>query len=412
MREVGDWLTSYKKYLEETESPRIFHTWVGLSCISAALRKKVKFGLGRINIYPNMYVVLVGPPGARKSQAISYGQEILSDIPDVVTSSDSTTPEAFIRDLADAVQSDPVPPRGEMFTHSSLTVISKEFEIFLGNKLSNQRMLVLLTDFWDAPERPWVYKVKHGRSDTIPSVFLSLLAATTPNSLSNSLPQSAIGGGLTSRIMFVYSQTKQKKIPIPEMSNNLNKLQVGLKKDLFVISKIAGSYVFSPEAKKMWIKWYNSFNDLDPDRLCKDPSFTGWYERKQTQIIKVSQLVAASQSSNLTIEESHIKRAIKIIEECEVSMAQAFTGVGRSNIAIDTDAIMSIIRQHKKISETKLRAMVWRDIDSQKFNLVMDTLYRGGFVSREYKMTDKDGNEVFTRQPGINASIWYKWEGE
>ena len=73
-RQTADWINSYLDYTFNTESAKIFHKWVALSMIAAVLRKKAHLSLGRIKIYPNMYVVLVADPGrARKSQAIDFG---------------------------------------------------------------------------------------------------------------------------------------------------------------------------------------------------------------------------------------------------------------------------------------------------------------------------------------------------
>jgi len=73
-------------------------------------------------------------------------------------------------------------------------------------------MLVLLTDLFDCEELPWKYRTKHSGSNVIPSVFLNLVAATTPDALASALPSTAIGGGLTSRIMFIWADKKYKKV--------------------------------------------------------------------------------------------------------------------------------------------------------------------------------------------------------
>jgi hypothetical protein len=80
-RRLNNWLEAYKEYTLETEPPRHFHNWTSLSAISAALRKKVWFKFGRLRIHPNLYVVLVSEPGiARKTQAISYAEELISEV--------------------------------------------------------------------------------------------------------------------------------------------------------------------------------------------------------------------------------------------------------------------------------------------------------------------------------------------
>ena len=83
-RKLADWLGTYIEYTKETESAPIFHRWVGLSILAAAMSKKVWLNLGRIKVFPNLYIVLVAEPGiARKSQAISYGIELMNEIDNI-----------------------------------------------------------------------------------------------------------------------------------------------------------------------------------------------------------------------------------------------------------------------------------------------------------------------------------------
>ena len=149
MRNLTNWIDAYCEYTADTESHPLFNRWVACSVISAALRKKVKFELGRIKIYPNLYVVLVAEPGvARKSQAISYGKGVMKGISEINIASDAVTREALLEECAGAVTDD-ILPSGQILRHSSLTICSTEFETFLGQKNDTKKMLVLLTEFFD-----------------------------------------------------------------------------------------------------------------------------------------------------------------------------------------------------------------------------------------------------------------------
>ena len=70
-------LKLYLTYVEETESPRIFHIWAALSCISACLGRRAKFPFGIGPIYANSYIALVGPPATRKSTVTSIATKLL-----------------------------------------------------------------------------------------------------------------------------------------------------------------------------------------------------------------------------------------------------------------------------------------------------------------------------------------------
>lgn len=342
--------------------------------------------------------MLVAEPGiARKSQAISYAMAMLAQIPEIVTSADASTKEAMLQDLETGA-TDELMPDGSTFKHSSLCIFSKEFESFLGQKKENTKMLVLLTDLFDCQELPWKYRTKNSGSNAIPSVFINLLAATTPDSLASSLPPTAVGGGLTSRIMFVWADKKKKKVPRPFETEAEKVLKDKLIKDLFVISRISGQYTMTDDCIKKWDDWYNDYEETDPDRICKDASFGGWYSRKPMYALKLSMLIASSLSDSLAIEWKHIQGAIDDIEEVEVQMGTAFKAIGKSTVTSETDSVLQIVRSRKTIDEKSLLSLVWRDIDNNKFNNVIETAIRAGKVRRAFK------------GPNGEPGIWYHWD--
>lgn len=392
-RALTNWLEGYLEYTAGTESARIFHQWVGFSMLACALRKKIYLSLGRLKIYPNMYVVLVAEPGkARKSQAIDFGLPFVRNVEEITLSADAITREALLQDL-ELCAFDSRMPDDSLFRHSSLNIISKEFESFLGQKTDNTRMLVLLTDLFDCSEIPWRYRTKHSGNSTISSVYLNLLGATTPASLASSLPSSAIGGGLTSRILFIWADAKEKKVAIPVENLEMLDLKKQLKRDYFAISQMAGVYVFTAEARDYWVDWYESYEDLDTNRICTDPSFNGWYSRKPMYILKISMLYAAARGNGLDLLPEHLAKGITYIEEMEHHMGNAFKAVGKSLVTAEVDMVMNTIRENKDISEHQLMQDVWRDLDAAKFDNVMQTVLRTGRVRREYKtIGDKRGS--------------------
>ncbi|MBE9592760.1 MAG: DUF3987 domain-containing protein [Proteobacteria bacterium] len=398
MRELSNWIDSYLLYMKNTESAICFHRWVALSVIASCLRKKVFLGIGRINIYSNMYVVFVGPPGEpRKSQAISFGTEFLSQIPDIVTSADSITPQALVEDL-ERCAIDEQMPDGSTYQHASLTITSKEFESFLGSKTENTKMITYLTDLFDAQKIPWKYRTKHAGTNVIPSVFLNLLAATTPESIASSLPSSAIGTGLTSRIMFIWADKRAKTVCYPEETPEEIVLKEKLLKDLYLISRMVGEFKFSSNCKKRFKEWYDNYDSSSRTRLCKDGAFTGWYARKPLYILKLAIIYSAATLNNMVVEWNHIKSAMKVIEDAEICMSNVFKAVGRSTIAADVDLVVEIVKARKWITEKQLLSLVWRDIDSNKLDNVLNTGIRSGKIRRSYE-----------GPKGEIGNIWYRY---
>jgi len=382
-RKLQNWLTSYLEYVENTESPKTFHKWVGLSVISSVLRKKVEVQFGRLSLSPNIYVILVGPPGARKSEAVKYGVQLLADIPDINASSDCTTPEAFIEDMESSKVIE-TKPDGTPFAHCSMSIISRELGVFLGNKEVNEKILRFLTDVYDTPPGEWKYRVKHGKSNVITGVYVNMLGAITPQAIADALPVGAVGTGLVSRILFVYMPRKERRITFPATNKETERLKEVLITDLCEISKMQGTYHFSLDASHFWDNWYQNYDEQDPKRLCPSPHFEYWYDRKADHILKISQLVAASKRDGFILKQEDIAEAIALIEEIEPRMDSALSSAGKSIVASETELICHIIQKEKVITESALMMRVLKDIDPAKFDHVINAIVRSGQVKRKY----------------------------
>lgn len=395
-RLLSDWLKAYEVLMTNTEPAKLFDIWTGYSLVAAALRRKVFLKLGRITYFPNLYVVFVAEPGvARKTQAIKFGMEILNTLPDIKLSADSSTKEAMTDDI-EGSGIEELMIDGSVFRHSSLNIISKELESFLGQKKENTRMLVALTDLFDCPD-DWASRTRHGTSNKIIRPWINILAATTPDSIASSFPASAVGGGLASRILFIWADHRKKNEAIPELTPEEVKLKQSVEKDLYQISRLSGEYTMTADCRANWIDWYNNFNeDESGDRLCTDRAFSGWYSRKPTYLLKVAMLHAAAESNTLSLKWVYIERAINVIHQVECVMGNAFKAIGKSDISAEVGSVLQIIRTSGCISEKQLMSIVWRDLDAAKFDNVIDTLRKTGKVRQEFK------------GPKGEKGIWYR----
>uniref|UniRef100_A0A6M3XFD2 Putative primase n=1 Tax=viral metagenome TaxID=1070528 RepID=A0A6M3XFD2_9ZZZZ len=395
-RYLPNWIDGYMELMLNTEPARLFDLWTAYSVIAAALRRKVYLQLGRLTYFPNIYCVFVAEPGvARKTQAVKYGVELLSTIPEIKMSSDSATKEAMTDDIFDSGL-DALMPDNSNMRHSSLNIISKEFESFLGQKKENTRMLMALTDLYDCPDE-WSSRTRHSGSTKIIRPWLNLIAATTPDSLASSLPASAVGGGLTSRILFIWADKKKRPVAIPSMTPKELILKDHLIKDLYVISRISGEYVMTADCINHWQIWYDQFDeDESGNRICADKSFNGWYSRKPTFIIKIAMLRSAAEADTRVVQWRHIEEALQAVRDVELVMGNAFKAIGKSEITAEVDTVLQLVRSSRDISEKQLMTTVWRDIDSSKFDNVIETLIKTGKVRREYQGPNKE------------KGIWYK----
>lgn len=325
----GSWLEAYLAYTAESESPEEYHLWVGISAIAGALRRRVFFDMGYFLLYPNMYIVLVGPAGrCKKSTAMRIGRGLLSEVPGLEFTTDSVTRERLIQDLSQAFKDG----------QSAMTAYSSEFASLLTS--SGMDMVIFLTDIFDSPTE-WSHKTKAGGTNKIKSPFLNLMAATTPDWISKAMPLDTVGIGLTSRIVFVHADTPRIKPAFPTLTEAQKTLNKMLANDLTAISEISGEYKLDAEAKKMYEDWYIA--RVEDPNTSGDPRLSGYFERKPMHLLKLAMIVAASSRDETLIHPPDLINALALFEKVEVRMPKVFAGVGKNPINADKEEVYNAL---------------------------------------------------------------------
>lgn len=151
----------------------------------------------------------------------------------------------------------------------------------------------------------------------------------------------------------------------------------------------------TPEAMSKWDDWYDAYEEMSVSRLCQDPSFDSWYSRKPGLIIKLSIICSAAKRDETIVEWDDILESMSYIEAAERNMGSSFRSVGRSNIATEIDMVLQIIKTRKVITEKEIMSIVWKDMDSLKFDNVIETAIRTGRVKRKYNGPKGETGEIW-----------------
>ena len=377
-RIVDDWIEGYLKYTNNTEPPDSFREWVAVSVVASCLRRKCVMHLGSLTIYPNMYIILVAPSGkARKGTAMRPGLKMLQE-QGIKLAAEAITREALIRELNESTFTEQK-AEGGLNMHCSLTVYSQELTVFLG--YNNQQLLMDLTDWYDCADK-WKYRTKNKElTDDIIGVWVNLIGATTPDLLQSTLPRDALGGGLLSRMIFVYEANKGKIVPAPFISPEEMELRKSLVQDLDRIGMLTGSFNYTQDFMDSYIEWYTAQENNPPFR---DERFSGYFERRPTHVLKLCIILSASRDDSMTIDASVLNRAIKLLERTEVKMPAAFAGFGEADDSAVMSRIMMTIATGKSMSNTEIMKRHYYDIDRMQLSRILATLTAIGFCKMEH----------------------------
>ena len=337
-RNVSDWIDGFMELTDNSEPPVLFRKWAAISTIAAALQRKVRVELGlSLTFYPNLYIVLVGPSATGKGTAMKFASDIIEKIPTIRLSAQATSLQALIRRMKETNLTDINVVTGDQTYHSSLTIFSTEFTVFLG--YHNQELIAALCEWYDCHNR-WTYETIARKKEEVVGVWVNLFAGTTPDAIQASLPIESIGGGLTSRIIFVVEERRAKLVIVPTITERQLQLQQQLVYDLEAINRLSGVMQYTDGYLKTYTDWCIF---ADQHRPFHDKKFDGYCGRRRKHLITLSMVCCASRSDEMIMTSEDIDRAIFLLAEVEVKMGKVFKGMGRSAISdLLSDAVTFI----------------------------------------------------------------------
>lgn len=381
-----DWLTAFCDYASFGEAPRRMYFWVGVSAVAGALRRRVWIDQAYFRWYPNFYVVLVAPPGiVSKSTTAGISMNLLRKVPGIHFGPDVVTWQALIGafqgvkeefKLVDAAT-------GEIIyvPMCAMTIESSEF----GNLLNPQDkdMVDLLVTLWDGKQGAFTKITKMSGNDSVENPWINIVACTTPAWIAGNFPEYMIGGGFTSRCLFVYAEEKAKYVAYPglHVPANLGDVEKALIHDLEYISNaFVGPYTLDKPAVDWGEAWYKHHYEKRPDGL-DDERFGGYIARKQTHIHKLAMVLAAATSDQQIITAENLALANTMVTELETDMPRVFAKIGRSEESVQAERLLGYIRRRSKAPYQEAYRFIHAYFpDLKDYEGIVAGLIRAGYI--------------------------------
>lgn len=348
----GEALNEYLDLMEETEAPRQFVMWSLISGAAALIGKNAAFVRGPLyTVSANLYVVLIGPSGVRKSSAISQIMGFLKETSVNIGPTDSSGQRQGIMSalvgLHRFIEGKPwrnkddasIPPMFPWLIHprkpSDLFFGASELGRLLGN--GNKDLADFFNDLFDGADIDYQTRASE---TVIRKPVANLLGATTPANLASILPDGAAGHGILSRILFIHAGEKYKDVPIPPIP----KEEWYDKRDSFLqrlqwIDENRINFVFSSEAEEL----YESLYAFNP-RL-RDSRLEAYNERRPTHLLKVAMTLAALRNDTV-IQSNDVNLAHVLLQIAEPEMHRAVEYFGKNKIFAGRQLMIQHLRSH------------------------------------------------------------------
>jgi hypothetical protein len=358
-------LRDYALYTSGNEAPKIFHFWSGMVALSAIVSRRVGFQLGYFDIHPNLYVVLVGTPGTKKTTAMSSSKDVIRDLKDIPFSAECITKQALCKEMAEQCVKTYLDSNNELVTYTPYSIFATELSHFLGMGTAKE-MIDFLTTIYD--ERFYNAKTKNKGNDIIVGPYITMLACTTPDWIRGWMKEDVITGGFSRRALFVYYNGARQRIPDPVITPEMLAARARCIKWGEKLQSVHGMFRITDEALEFYREWYKAL-DIPQD-------FTaGYYESKHVQMLKSAMLIALSESVDLTLQLSHLQLALDQLALIETNMRKVFEGVGRNELNAIASKIIEIVEgSGGSIGEKQLNLLMYREANAEELAKVMQHL--------------------------------------
>ncbi len=386
-RKCANWLLTFRDWtLPRSEAPETYIFWTGLFALSSVIKRHVviaKEKLGSWEVYPNLYIVFVAPPGrARKTTTLNYADDLLGAVPNINVAAQSMTQQVLMKRIADT---------GDC----SISLRIGELGTFINP--SGDVMIDFLTSLYDG-RKSFGNDTLARNLELATNPCVNLIAATTPLWIANNLSETMVGGGFTSRVVHVFEDNvRRRQLFYEELDYKyLDLLRSGLIEDLtHIATNINGEFAINEEAKPFIESWYRENAEKN---VHDDYRMQGYYERKPGHVFKLAILLHLAYSDEREITLEDFNKAIVIIEQVEKKMPLVFQSVGKNPYTTEMDSILEFVQIKRRVSRKDLLSRFYHAAPPE----TLASLINGLIVMERIKIT-QDG--FYTAVNGVSLPI-------
>jgi hypothetical protein len=386
---MPSFLESYREYSSGNEAHPTYHIFSGLIALSSIVGRRVWVDMGSFNYVPNLYVILVGPSGNRKTTAMTPAKNLIRALK-LPYSAECVTKEKLVLDIfaQERVIADMPIEYADKKTFSPMTCVVTELSEFLG--AGGLGMINFLTTIYD--QDYYDIRTKNKGDTTINGPYLCLLACTTPDWITLYLKQDVISGGFSRRAIFVYESTKGAPIPRPVVTPAMATAWQQLLDYAAKLQLVKGPMLWDDEALTFYDSWYIQHSK----RSAPHPMLTGYFESKHAQLLKIATLLSLSEAFDRVLKKRHLTFGLEVLALAEANMAKVFSGMGRNELNPVANKVLESLRQQpitehrvgdltqavRMVPEKQLRAMFFHEASTQELDAILRHLDDTGKIER------------------------------
>jgi hypothetical protein len=381
-----------------SENPTTYNLWCGISVIASTMKRNAFIWYHSVKVFPNQYIILIGPPGIGKGSAIIPATNLAKEAGTVNYLSDSITAEKIIERIADGYIHPVIAQQGGAVIGAlavkehTACLLAEELPVLLR---SSDWMHEFLCAIWSKYE--YDYQTKNKSSKFIKDMCVSILGGCVPDYIRKLTKDTMapVTGGFTARCIFVYATKKSQLLTehFGSPNGSRSQLEHELIEDLKHISRLQGEVFLTDEAKILWHSMYSSYaggansnSDFESDALINFKS------RVPSHVLKCALALCFSEGDTFRINERQLSDAIKLVEDVRDNVDVTFRAVGESPLAVGQERIMKFIESRGITSYKEILKFNNRHVTPDQLSVIINLLETIGFC--EVKHQGASGHQL------------------
>lgn len=383
-RHLTDWLDSFQAAFENTESPEKYVYWVGVATVGAALQRNVCFDQVTFKLWPNHYIILVGPPAVKKTTAINFGVDRLRNVQGLHVGPSSVTWQYLVDKLKEIQTASPeeMAKTGEAIK-DSCPIMLPAGELGTLLDFEDRGAIDFFTNAWDSPD---VYDkgTRMMGDQLLNGPCPSIVAGTTPHWIKDNVKGATRGGGFISRCIMPYANKPRKTITYPGRhvkADHADQLSF-LEHDLACIATLKGNYQMTEDAIVLGEKWHHVTTEQNYGKKITDDS-DNWANRRYSHVHKLAMVLAASRRDELTITKKDLQDAINRIEEVHEDFNKVFALLDDRRETKGIRDIEAFLAEKERVSLTDLMIQMRQKFTRKEITDALEVLLLSRIILKE-----------------------------
>lgn len=372
------WLRDYILYTAGHEAPEDFHVWVGITIVGAVIRRKAWFDNVFYNLYPNLYTILVAPPGiGKKTTAINIGVGLLRAAdPACRIISEKITTEALANVLSKPTEFAKESGGLKLCVSAEGLLVAPELTVFLGREQYNEALILNLTRLYDCADVQEVQTISRGKEKLL-NVCVAMIGATTPSEINNAIGKSAKGSGFMSRLNVIQKDSSPRVVPFAVKPDPTIKelLVSGLNR---IARETKGEFKFTPIGREWYIDYYKRHNQAK--QSSKRPIDN--IERQPDQLIKIAICLAACERTDMMLDEDVLQRTFNLLSIAARNNGETMKMIDSTERGKLTQRVLQVFKeQGGVVQRAVLVKHVYRHgLSSKELDQILETLIDGEII--------------------------------